>query len=64
MVVARIYLIVGKPLPNTKILILDEHLRPMPIGVLGEIYVGGAGVARGYYGNHAMTQEKFYRMFL
>jgi len=51
--------IIGKPLPNTNILVLDKNLHPTPLGVPGEIYVGGVGVARGYFNNPAMTAEKF-----
>lgn len=50
---------VGGPLPNYSIYILDEQLRPVPPGVQGEIYVGGAGVASGYLGNPALTADKF-----
>jgi len=50
---------IGKPLPNTQIYILDRHLRPVPIGVTGEIYISGMGIARGYINNHELNQEKF-----
>lgn len=50
---------VGGPLPNYSIYILDEQLRPVPPGVQGEIYIGGAGVASGYLGNPSLTAEKF-----
>lgn len=50
---------VGGPFPNYSIYILDEHLRPVPPGVQGEIYIGGAGVASGYLGNPTLTAEKF-----
>lgn len=50
---------VGGPLPNYSIYILDEELKPVPLGVQGEIYIGGAGVASGYLGNLRLTDEKF-----
>lgn len=50
---------IGKPLDNTEILILDEHLRPVQPGETGEIYIGGAGVARGYRGKPELTRERF-----
>lgn len=50
---------VGGPFPNYSIYILDEQLRPVPPGVQGEIYIGGAGVASGYLGNPGLSDEKF-----
>lgn len=50
---------VGPSLTNYSVYILDEDLRPVPIGVPGEVYIGGAGVARGYLNNKTLTTEKF-----
>ncbi|MBO0801343.1 MAG: AMP-binding protein, partial [Blastocatellia bacterium] len=50
---------IGRPFTNTRIYMLDAHLQPAPIGVYGEIFVGGPGVARGYHGAPDLTAEKF-----
>lgn len=50
---------VGKPIPTLRCYILDEHLRPVPLGVVGEIYVAGDGLARGYLNNPALTADRF-----
>jgi amino acid adenylation domain-containing protein/non-ribosomal peptide synthase protein (TIGR01720 family) len=49
----------GRPLPGAKIYLLDQHLRPVPVGVPGELYIGGAYVTRGYLKLPELTAEKF-----
>jgi amino acid adenylation domain-containing protein len=50
---------IGKPLSNTSVYIVNENLQPVPIGVGGEIYIGGDGVGKGYQNNPELTAEKF-----
>jgi len=51
--------LIGRPIPDLQVYILDTHLQPVPIGVRGDIYVGGAGVARGYWNRPELTHERF-----
>ena len=50
---------IGTPLPNTQIYILDSHLQPVPIGVAGEIYIGGNGLSQGYVNRSDLDSDKF-----
>ncbi len=50
---------IGRPIPTLSVYIFDEYQNPVPDGVIGELYVGGEGVTRGYLGKEALTAQKF-----
>jgi non-ribosomal peptide synthetase component F len=50
---------IGQPVENYQLYLLDELLRPVPVGVEGELHIGGAGVSRGYLRRPELTAQKF-----
>ena len=50
---------IGKPISNMRVYLLDSNMRPVPVGVTGQLYIGGVGVARGYFARPVLTADKF-----
>jgi acyl carrier protein len=55
----RSSVLIGRAIPNLRLYVLDRHLEPLPIGISGELHVGGVGVGRGYLGDEQRTKEAF-----
>jgi acyl-coenzyme A synthetase/AMP-(fatty) acid ligase/acyl carrier protein len=51
--------IIGRPIPDLQVYLLDQYLQPVPIGIKGEMYIGGAGVTRGYLNRPELTAQRF-----
>jgi amino acid adenylation domain-containing protein/non-ribosomal peptide synthase protein (TIGR01720 family) len=56
---SRFEIPIGRPIANDQIYLLDRHMEPVPIGVAGDLHIGGAGVARGYLNHPDLTAERF-----